>query len=344
MALTFTDINNGEAGSSVRSKINNFNNAAATQVNTNETNIAQNSTDIATNTTDIATNTGDIAVNAGNITDLQNAQGINSRMKVINNSGVTIIKGKPVRHDGVNSGLPQIVLAKADKFENSRVLGLTMEDIPNGAVGYITDFGPLTGIDTSALTPGIPIYLSDTVAGGLTSVEPKLGTQVGGITVQGSLDGEIFVSLINNISLPTIGAFFQNTATTINIQATPTEFNNFTSSEFFLIDITSGNSFKVPYEGTYTGTFTVSMSGITAATAGHIIDIEVYNKTTTTVLYTYKMLVGRNDTVASASFSAPISLAVNDDISIRYSSATAPGTAVVVDGISLSIESRSINI
>lgn len=78
MAISWSNINNGEGALSIRNKINDFNasvvvdvNSGATSINTNSTNIATNVTNIATNTTNIGTNTTDIATNAADIAVLQ---------------------------------------------------------------------------------------------------------------------------------------------------------------------------------------------------------------------------------------------------------------------------------
>lgn len=68
MAVTWTDISNGESALSIRGKINSFNASVVTEttsntnaINTNTSNITTNANAISTNATNIATNTSDIA-------------------------------------------------------------------------------------------------------------------------------------------------------------------------------------------------------------------------------------------------------------------------------------------
>lgn len=287
-------------------------------------------------------NSGSLEIQGG-YSDITLKVGREIHIEVFNDSGSTISKGKVVRHNGVNIGFPKIELAKADTFVNSIILGVTTHDIPNGQKGIITTFGVVNGIDTSSLNLNIPIYLSETIAGELTNVAPSFISQVGSLLTK-SIDGDFFVSISNNINLPIIGAFFQNYTTTLNITDTAQEFNNFATTKSTLIDVSSGNSFKVPFNGVYTCNFTISLSNIISNVNGSIIPIELYNKTTSTVLFTYNFLVGRNDIVGSSSFSAPIELFTNDELVIRYRSNDNPGSDIVVDGISVSIESRHLEL
>jgi len=265
-------------------------------------------------------------------------------IEVYNNTGVTITNGQVVRHDGVNGGgMPQIALALADNFVNSVVLGVATHDIPNGTSGYITVSGTVHHTDTSGYPAGVPMYLSDTIPGGLTAIPPDIVTQVGGVLIADPLDGNLQVSIINTITNTPIHGSFQFTTVPVAITATPTEFNNFIDTHSIAMDISSGNSFLIPVNGRYEVNFIVSMSNITASSSGHIIFIEVYNKTTATVQYTYNMVVGRSDTVASCSFQIPLPFLIGDDIVLRYRSNTAVGSAVVLDGLSVYINSRHLD-
>lgn len=265
-------------------------------------------------------------------------------MEVFNNTGVTITAGRVVRHNGVStSGFPQIVLALADNFTNSVVLGVTTHDILSGTSGYITIMGIVHNIDTSSYVAGVPLYLSDTVPGGLTDFPPDIVTQVGGTLIVDPLNGSFQVSIINTITLPSIHGSFQDTIVPIAVTATPTEFSNFLDSHSIIMDISSGNSFLIPASGRYETNFIVSMSNITPSSSGHIIFIEIYNKTQASVSYTYNMIVGRSDTVASCSFQIPLPFLAGDDVSIRYWSSTAVGSAVSLSGLSMYMNSRHLD-
>lgn len=124
-------------------------------------------------------------------------------LHVINNSGADILPGKAVRVNGVSGGTVQVVLAKADAYATSTIMGITSETILNGASGAVITNGEIFGIDTSALPVGVPLYLSDTVAGDLTAVAPDIACQAGGVIVSDALTGKFRVERINQTSLPT---------------------------------------------------------------------------------------------------------------------------------------------
>lgn len=104
-------------------------------------------------------------------------------VKVVNNTGVTINKGKVINiagFDGTSDAL-EIALAKADTIENTEVLGLTTTDILDGTTGLVNVFGRVTDLDTSSFTEGEIVYLSASVAGGLTTTRPAIPIQMGHI-------------------------------------------------------------------------------------------------------------------------------------------------------------------
>jgi len=130
-------------------------------------------------------------------------------MRVINQTGVTIVNGSACRHNGVDisTGLPRIALGQADTLQNSILIGIATHDILNGEEGFITLSGRVSNIHTGAHQVGAPLYLSATLAGGYTLTPPSIVTQIGGILVKDATVGAIQVSIINNIFLPTVVAF-----------------------------------------------------------------------------------------------------------------------------------------
>ena len=69
-----------------------------------------------------------------------------------------------------------LLAAKADAsqvgFLGRYVMGVATQSIANGEFGYITHFGKVNDIDTSAWTEGSILYLNPAVPGGLTATEP----------------------------------------------------------------------------------------------------------------------------------------------------------------------------
>ena len=71
MAITWTDFQSGDLLSTIRGKINGFNNTVVTDVNQNTTDIATNTASIATNTTNIAALAAEAGVNEDRIDTLE---------------------------------------------------------------------------------------------------------------------------------------------------------------------------------------------------------------------------------------------------------------------------------
>ena len=138
-------------------------------------------------------------------------------IEVFNNTGFTIFNGEACRQNGSAvatppngspTPMPLIALALADNFTNAIIFGFATHDIENGKTGLITRFGIVRDIDTSLLPLNVPLYLSGTVPGALTSIAPDIASQAGGILVQGALNGQLFVSISNTINLPSTLAYF----------------------------------------------------------------------------------------------------------------------------------------
>jgi hypothetical protein len=92
-----------------------------------------------------------------------------------NQTGSTIPAGTVVRADGTlgTSGRIKIAPFLADgTYPSKYCMGVTAEDIANGADGMVMHFGQLRGIDTSAYTDGTILYASSTSAGGFTTNMP----------------------------------------------------------------------------------------------------------------------------------------------------------------------------
>ena len=90
MAITYTDINNGEDGSSVRAKINGFNNSVAIDINNNTTNTTTNTNNITTANSNIETNVSAIA--ALDVRVAANETGISD----LENTGMTVMSGSDI--------------------------------------------------------------------------------------------------------------------------------------------------------------------------------------------------------------------------------------------------------
>ena len=137
----------------------------------------------------------------GDVT-LQNGQEIVTL--VYNGTGSTITNGSVVAVAGAQGQRPSVVLADADTESTSAsTLGIATQDIPNGTEGFVTSFGFIRGIDTSAFTAGNPIYLSQT-AGQFTATRPLAPAHtvfLGWVIKVNASSGEVFVHISNGWEL-----------------------------------------------------------------------------------------------------------------------------------------------
>lgn len=121
---------------------------------------------------------------------------------VYNSTGTTIAKGSVVYINGRHSSnLPTIALAQANDEANSyKTFAITAEDIPTSSSGLSIQAGNITGLNlpTSTYTDGDIVYLSPTVAGGITITKPlasnhicKLGSVTRAHPTQGTIEIKI---------------------------------------------------------------------------------------------------------------------------------------------------------
>jgi hypothetical protein len=119
---------------------------------------------------------------------------------VRNKTGSTIPNGTAVQFSGAETnGTARLLVAPM--LANGTVptlygLGITTEDIEDGADGRVTVWGKLRDINTTAFSVGDVLYVSPTVAGGLTNVKPTAPDNVipmAAVLRVDSAEGEIFV-------------------------------------------------------------------------------------------------------------------------------------------------------
>lgn len=137
--------------------------------------------------------------------------GLRELRRVYNPTGSTMLKGSAVYTNGIG-GTPPVVavaLAQANAAATSIVLGVLSDDIEATHTGFCTVRGHVC-IDTSAFdgAAGDSLYLSETVAGGLTStppISPNLLIRMGRLIVKDvEPDGKINVRLTTLYALGTL--------------------------------------------------------------------------------------------------------------------------------------------
>jgi hypothetical protein len=122
------------------------------------------------------------------------------QQKVRNSTGSTILKGQVVYISGSTGQQGNIILAQANAYVSSQVIGVANQDIPNNSNGYIVTQGTVSNIDTSALTAGNPIYLSATTAGAITQTEPSTpnyAVHMGVCLYSNANNGKLYINPMN---------------------------------------------------------------------------------------------------------------------------------------------------
>jgi len=153
--------------------------------------------------------------------------------RIYNNNGATLTNGTVVKLDGgAVGGLPTAIKAQADTVINARALGVCTHDIGVGEIGYVTSWGSVGGLDTSGYAAGDYLYLSETVAGGLTNVEQKILKPVALVLVSDASDGSILVSQKSSINITAVGQIGSLASSTQTISTTPAPLEIFTNAPF----------------------------------------------------------------------------------------------------------------
>lgn len=146
--------------------------------------------------------TVDLGLKGGNVT-LQVGQEL--VLRVVNKTGSDITNGQVVRVVAVTGGVTGIALAQADSDANSvTTIGIATEDIANNAQGFVTTQGLVHDVNTNAFNEGDVLYLSPTIAGGLTNVKPIAPQHlvtIGYVAKKGVSDGHILLHVQNGYEL-----------------------------------------------------------------------------------------------------------------------------------------------
>lgn len=123
--------------------------------------------------------------------------GREEKQRCINTLATAIPAGKAVYVHGFDSGFPVIRLARSNVKTTCILVGVTTTEIPgNYGVGEVLFRGFARGLDTSAFSDGDLIYISDSVAGTFTTIEPQypsLSALMGRVGVASATEGTIFV-------------------------------------------------------------------------------------------------------------------------------------------------------
>jgi hypothetical protein len=121
-------------------------------------------------------------------------------VRVRNNTAGTISNGQAVYINGAHgAAAPTVELAISTGEATSQVIGLATHSIEPNTFGYITTFGVVRDVDTSAFNAGDSVYVSQAVAGGLTGVSPTIPNfkaPVGHVIRSHGSNGTILVQIV----------------------------------------------------------------------------------------------------------------------------------------------------
>ena len=132
-------------------------------------------------------------------------------LRVFNNSGLDIPKGKGIELLSSYSGLPAIALAVNRHYNDKDVVGVSAEIIPNNSEGIVLTYGIISNITVTGASIGSLVYASDTTPGEFKNSTEFLNfpltartNAIGYIIQTGTTTGKLFVNPVNennNLSL-----------------------------------------------------------------------------------------------------------------------------------------------
>lgn len=169
---------------------------------------------VAWNDTD---GTIELGLKGGNI-DL--AIGQENVILVKNDEATALSAGEVVYISGANGVNLLVKRAQANADATSaRTIGVVAETIAINGQGFVCTFGAVKNIDTNAFNNGDILYLSPTVAGGITNVKPSAPSHlvlVGFCQKKAAGAGQIFVEVQNGYELEELHNVQINSGTLLN--------------------------------------------------------------------------------------------------------------------------------
>ena len=122
-------------------------------------------------------------------------------IRVFNGTGSAIAKGKAIYiYDSHNNNVSNVALAQSNDPSTMPSVGITLNQIANGAEDYAVSYGKVQGVNTSGFQEGETVYVSNTVPGGISNVKPYSTInsvdqiQNIGICVKAATNGVVFVT------------------------------------------------------------------------------------------------------------------------------------------------------
>ena len=250
---------------------------------------------------------------------------LNRMVRVINLTGSNIPKDKAVRNIGVDSvsHLNKIDLAKADSLTTAFVIGFTKTEIVNGTEGWVQASGPDFNFDTTNLTEGATMFLSDTDAGEVVHTPPHIATALGSVN-HVDTNGKVYIKIDNLIEYPTITGFLKGQtggSNTYAVTDTPQPITNYDTEVARVITVDKAlGSITLPINGIFSGLFTAHLE-FSSSSQTRTLYFELYNDTAS-VSGIYPRTIPKDASEEGVSFSFPLEGTAGHDYKIRVSADT----------------------
>lgn len=314
----------------------------------------------------------------GGTVKLQVGQEMHDR--VTNNTGAQLDNGTVVYISGAQGNKHTVAKADAsDKNNSDKVIGMCTEDIADNAQGYITTFGIVRDLDTSAYSEGDLLYLDDT-AGQYVDTKPSKGNRcvrIGTVLKSHNTDGWIHVNIHHvsfldelsdvsvtnvaseqilqydsantvwkNVTLPSavygeISSLANTTATTLTTQSTWYQFTNFNTEGLSnnVTVSTTESHIEIPATGVYRCHFGVSFSG----TANSNIEMELKKNNGTTDISNVHIerKLGAAGDIGTGAQTGIVSLTAGDTLELWARSTSGGGQSITIRDCNFSIEELS---
>ena len=176
-----------------------------------------------------------------------------------NTSGSAMSAGQVVQQVGVNGTTPTIGLADADSAATMPAFGILLDSPANNAYGRVLWSGVISGVNTTGMSAGAPLYVSGT-AGGITTTAPSNPAYRQVIATVGSVgaSGVIFVGVAAHFEQAPASAGGHITEVEKGSDQTFTGSTNYADITGLSFTVTSGVMYKYRIRILYTVAATTS--------------------------------------------------------------------------------------
>ena len=239
---------------------------------------------------------------------------------VLNSTGSTFANGTVACFSGVSSDTPTITKFIADgSIAPEYIMGVATSDIANGDKGFITQFGYVNDVDTSAWSVGTVLYASPSVAGALTATKPtvpNLAIAIAAVVKSHATTGRLLVRVLPQPRL--FYGSFQDTST-----QTIAAINTAQAITFNTTDTSSGISRGTPTSrivaansGQYEFSFSLQLD--TSSSSTKTVYVWIRKNGTDVTGSTRKVTIAGNTEIVAPSFTYDVSLNANEYFEIMW--------------------------